>query len=284
MGATADDLHANALGNYLKDRRQRIDPATLGLPAGRRRTPGLRREEVAQRAAVSATWYTWLEQGRGGAPSQEALERIAQALLLDQVERQHLFMLAQGRPPEVRYATDYAISPRLQRVLDAFEHSPALVRSATWDVLAWNRAACAVLADYPSLAPEERNILRLIFAADRPRDKQPDWESVARMAVSTFRAEAVRAGASRHIQGMVDELCAASADFARLWREQEVRLHGEGTKRLNHPGTGMVHLEYSTFAVEGRPELSMIVFAPVSPADEDVVRALLRAYDEARQH
>ncbi|KAF1042710.1 MAG: hypothetical protein GAK35_02571 [Herbaspirillum frisingense] len=276
MSTTTD---ANALGNYLRDRRQRIDPAVLGLPALRRRTPGLRREEVAQRAAVSATWYTWLEQGRGGAPSQEALERLAQALMLNPVERQHLFMLAQGRPPEVSYAADHEITPRLQRVLDAFELSPALVRTATWDVLAWNRAACAVLADYPALPPEERNILRLIFAADRPRDKQPDWESVARMAVSTFRAESVRAGASRHIQSMVDELCETSPDFARLWSEQEVRLHGEGTKRLHHPGTGTVHLEYSTFAVEGRPELSLLVFAPMTAADGEILRSLLAAYD-----
>jgi transcriptional regulator with XRE-family HTH domain len=275
---------ANALGHFLRDRRQRIDPAVLGLPAGRRRTPGLRREEVAQRAAVSATWYTWLEQGRGGAPSEEALERIARALMLNRVEREHLFMLAQGRPPEVSYAHDHEITPRLQRVLDAFAYSPALVRTATWDVLAWNRAACAVLADYPALAPSERNILRLIFASDRPRDKQADWESVARMAVSTFRAESVRAGASRHIQGLVDELCESSADFARLWSEQEVQLHGEGTKRLNHPGTGTVHLEYSTFAVDGRPELSLLVFAPVSPADTQVVQALLAAYDSAESH
>src|SRR5512141_863911 len=118
----AQALHGsttNLLGTYLKDRRTRIDPAALGFPVGRRRTPGLRREEVAQRAHVSATWYTWLEQGRGGAPSADVLDRIAGALMLTQVEREHLFLLGLGRPPEVQYQTSDGVSPRLQKVLDA---------------------------------------------------------------------------------------------------------------------------------------------------------------------
>src|SRR5580700_8006294 len=131
----------NLLGVYLKDRRARLDPAAFGLPQTRRRTPGLRREEVAQRAHVSATWYTWLEQGRGGAPSASVLERIANALLLTDVEREHLFLLAMGRPPEVRYQVTEGISPRLQRVLDSLELSPAYVKTSTWDIIAWNHAA-----------------------------------------------------------------------------------------------------------------------------------------------
>src|SRR5215510_3156688 len=137
--------HDNALGTYLKDRRTRLDPAPFGFSLTRRRTPGLRREEVAQRANVSATWYTWLEQGRGGAPSAAVLERIARALMLTQVEREHLFLLALGRPPEVRYQATEGVTPRLQRLLDALELSPAFVKTATWDVLAWNKAAAAVL-------------------------------------------------------------------------------------------------------------------------------------------
>src|SRR5579871_122767 len=129
-----------ALGAYLRDRRAKLDPAAFGLPLLRRRTPGLRREEVAQRAHVSATWYTWLEQGRGGAPSADVLERIARALMLTEVEREHLFLLALGRPPEVRYQATDGVTPRLQRVLDALDTSPALVRTVTWDVVGWNRA------------------------------------------------------------------------------------------------------------------------------------------------
>src|ERR1700719_5076087 len=120
-GRMADD---RGLGIYLKDRRARLDPAAFGFAPERRRTPGLRREEVAQRANISPTWYTWLEQGRGGAASADVLERIARALMLTDVEREHLFLLGLCRPPEVHYRKD-DVTPRLQRVLDALEPSPA---------------------------------------------------------------------------------------------------------------------------------------------------------------
>src|SRR6476620_10673609 len=132
--ATAENL----LGTYLKDRRTRLDAAAFGLTIGRRRTPGLRREEVAQRANISPTWYTWLEQGRGGAPSADVLDRIARAFMLTDVEREHLFLLGLGRPPEVRYQKKDGVTPRLQRVLDALDPCPAIIRTAIWDVLAWN--------------------------------------------------------------------------------------------------------------------------------------------------
>src|SRR5258706_2224144 len=130
-------MNDNLLGTYLKDRRTRLDPASFGFSMKRRRTPGLRREEVAQRANVSATWYTWLEQGRGGGPSADVLDRIARALMLTEVEREHLFLLGLGRPPEVRYQAAEGVTPRLQHVLDALETSPALVKTPTWDVVAW---------------------------------------------------------------------------------------------------------------------------------------------------
>src|SRR5271168_3506842 len=136
------------LGAYLRDRRAKLDPAAFGLPPERRRTPGLRREEVAQRANISPTWYRWLEQGRGGAPSAHVLNRIAGALMLTDIEREHLFLLGLGRPPEVRYKASEGVTPRLQRVLDSLDVSPALVKTATWDIVAWNRAAAAVLTDY----------------------------------------------------------------------------------------------------------------------------------------
>src|ERR1700749_66797 len=169
-----------SLGAYLRDRRAKLDPAAFGLPLKRRRTPGLRREEVAQRANVSATWYTWLEQGRGGAPSADVLDRIARALLLTDVEREHVFLLGLGRPPEVRYRKSEGVTPRLQRVLDAMNPSPALIRTAIWDVAGWNRAATVMLMDYGALPPDQRNILRHIFLNPRARAVQYDWESVAR--------------------------------------------------------------------------------------------------------
>src|SRR6201990_1912103 len=238
------------LGGYLKDRRTKLDPAAFGFAAERRRTPVLGREEVAQRANISPTWYTWLEQGRGGAPSADVLNRIATALMLTDVERAHLFLLGLGGPPEGRYNGSEGVTPRLQRVLDALEVSPALVKTATWDIVAWNRAAAAVLTDYGALPPGQRNILRLIFCDPRVRAAQTDWESVARFVVGAFRADAARAGAVSEVSQLVDELCRRSAEFEALWRDNNVQVHGEGTKRLRHPILGPIGLEYSAFAVD----------------------------------
>src|SRR6478752_4043505 len=130
-------MSERGLGTYLKDRRSKLDPAAFGFSAERRRTPGLRREEVAQRASISPTWYTWLEQGRGGPPSADVLDRLARALMLTELEREHLFLLGLGRPPEARYRKDEGVTPRLHRVLEALEPCPALIRTATWDVVAW---------------------------------------------------------------------------------------------------------------------------------------------------
>ncbi|CAN5228195.1 helix-turn-helix transcriptional regulator [soil metagenome] len=265
-----------SLGAYLKDRRSRLDPAALGFSSTRRRTPGLRREEVAQRANISPTWYTWLEQGRGGAPSAEVLERIATGLMLTHTEREHLFMLGRGHPPATRYTPVDGITPRLQRVLDALDVCPAIVRTATWDVVAWNRAAAAVMTDYSKLAPEERNILRLVFGNERVRDAQDDWQSIARFVVATFRADATRAGAAKEVGELVDELCASSPEFAALWRDNDVNIHGDGIKRLHHPTAGLIELEYQGFAVDGRPDLGMVVYTPATEADKALIRQLMR--------
>ncbi|RZT46282.1 helix-turn-helix protein [Sphingomonas sp. BK036] len=264
----------NPLGLYLRDRRTRLDPGAFGFPTQRRRTPGLRREEVAQRANISPTWYTWLEQGRGGAPSPDVLNRIAGGLMLTEAEREHLFMLALGRPPEVRYKSADGVTPRLQRLLDGMLASPAIIKTATWDVVAWNPAAALVLTDYGALRREERNILRLVFANDRVRGAQEDWESTARFVVGAFRADAVRAGAVSEVGQLVTELCSTSPEFAALWADNDVRFHGEGTKRLRHPVLGAIELEYSGFAVDGRPDLGMIVYNPVDPDVADRIRAM----------
>ncbi|MFC0410223.1 helix-turn-helix transcriptional regulator [Roseomonas elaeocarpi] len=269
------DGNENHLGRYLRDRRTRLDPAAFGITGTRRRTAGLRREEVAQQANVSATWYTWLEQGRGGAPSAEVLDRLARALMLTEVEREHLFLVGLGRPPAVRYQPG-SVTPRLQRVLDALELSPALVRTATWDVIAWNRAAAVLLTDYAALPPEGRNVLRLVFLDPRVRAAQLDWEGVARFVVAAFRADAARAGATAQRDALVAELSQRSPEFAAMWRSQEVRGHGEGAKGIRHPVAGTVALEYSSFVVEGRPDLGMVVYNPSTPEDAARIRSLLR--------
>jgi transcriptional regulator with XRE-family HTH domain len=238
----------NLLGIYLKDRRTKLDPAVFGFSAERRRTPGLRREEVAQRAHISPTWYTWLEQGRGGAPS-----------------------------AEVRYQKNGGVTPRLQRVLDALEPSPALIRTATWDIVAWNRAATVMLTDYGSLPPEQRNVLRFIFLDPRVRAAQYDWDSVARFVVGAFRVDAARAGAAAAVQPLVDELCRLSPEFKAMWRDNDVHSHGEGVKHLRHPVLGAIAFEYSAFAVDGRPDLSLVVYNPATPADADRIKSLMDA-------
>jgi transcriptional regulator with XRE-family HTH domain len=266
----------NALGTYLRGRRMKLDPAALGFPQERRRTPGLRREEVAQRANISPTWYTWLEQGRGGAPSADVLDRVARALMLTDVEREHLFLLGLGRMPEARYLKNDGVTPRLQRVLDALDPTPALIRTAIWDVLAWNRAATAMLIDYGSLPPEKRNILRFIFLDPRARAAQYDWESVARFALGTFRVEAARAGAAAEVEPLVDELCRLSPEFKAMWAENDVRSgRHEAVKHIRHPVLGPLAFEFSTFAVDGRTDLAMVIYNPATREDAERIKSLI---------
>src|SRR5580698_2438645 len=265
----------NLLGTYLRDRRTKLDPAAFGFPSERRRTIGLRREEVAQRANISPTWYTWLEQGRGGAPSADVLNRIARALMLTEREREHLFLLGLGRPPEARYQKN-DVTPRLQRVLDALDPSPALIRTATWDVVAWNHAATVMLMDYGSLPPEQRNILRFIFLDPRARAAQYDWESVARFVLGAFRVDAARAGAAAEVEPLVEELCRLSPEFKAMWRDNDVRgHHGEAVKHIRHPALGPLAFEYSAFAVDGRTDLTMVVYNPATPKDAERIKSLL---------
>ena len=274
----------NRLGAYLKDRRAKLDPAAFGLTGKRRRTPGLRREEVAQRANISPTWYTWLEQGRGGAPSADVLDRIARALMLTDVEREHLFLLGLGRPPEVRYRQNDGVTPRLQRVLYALEPTPALIRTATWDVVAWNRAATVMLTDYGALPPEQRNVLRQIFLDPRSRAAQYDWESVARFVVGAFRVDAARAGAGGAVAPLVDELSRLSPEFKAMWNENDVHAgHHEAVKHIRHPVLGPLAFEFSTFAVDGRTDLSMVVYNPATPADAERIRSLMNTKSAGRK-
>ncbi|MBR8157787.1 helix-turn-helix domain-containing protein [Burkholderia cenocepacia] len=276
------DAPDNLLGAYLRDRREKLDPVALGLPATRRRTPGLRREEVAQRAHVSVAWYTWLEQGRGGAPSADVLDRLARALMLNEAEREHLFLIGLGHPPEVRYHAPAGVTPRLQHVLDSLDASPAIIRTATWDVAAWNDAAAATLTDYATLPPAARNILRLIFVDAGVRYAQPNWERIARFAVGGFRADIARSGATQAVQAFVDEMRATSAEFDAMWRNHDIRTHEETTKEIRHPRAGRIALEHSTFSVTGRPDLSLVIFTPATPSDRARIRELVAAREQAR--
>ncbi|NHN89505.1 helix-turn-helix transcriptional regulator [Acetobacter conturbans] len=256
----------NALGVALRKARLRLDPAALGFSSTRRRTPGLRREEVAQRANISVTWYIWLEQGRGGTPSSAALERIASALLLTDAERENLFLLGLGRPPQPCYRHSLDVTPRLQRVLDALDPSPGFIRSATWDMVAWNRAATELMTDFALLPPEQRNILRLTFLDPRTRQLHPDWENTARFIVSAFRVDSARAGAATAIEPLVRELCVSSPEFSAMWQDETVYASEHAAKIMYHPLHGPQSFEVSTFGVDGRPDLILVVYNPVAPA------------------
>lgn len=265
----------NSLGNFLKDRRTKLDPASLGYPMTRRRTPGLRREEVAQRANVSATWYTWLEQGRGGAPSADVLDRLARGLALTEVEREHLFLLAQNRPPEVKSQESAGVSPQLQRVLDALEYSPAYVRTSEWDVVAGNRAAIAILPYGVPVSEARFNILERFFSSPEGWSQTPGGRAVARAVVATFRTETARAGFSRRAQELVDQLSLSCPEFKELWLAHDVSHDGEGIKTFQNPAIGPITFEYSTFAVDGKPHLSLVIFNPATAEDKAAVQRLL---------
>ena len=268
------------LGTYLRELRTRLDPVAFGYTGDRRRTPGLRREEVAQRAGMSPTWYSWLEQGRGGPPSAKSLERLVEALRLSEAEREHLFILGLGRPPETRYRSSTGVTPRLQRMIDAMDVSPVIIRTATWDVVAWNWAAASLLTDYGALPSTERNLLRVLFLDPRSRAADYDWEGVARVIVGVFRGDVARASASAVAQPLVDELCEKSLDFAAMWQDNTVYGSCEGIKRIFRPELGEVALEFSALTIDGRPDLAMLVYTPVSSQDAVRIREFQRANDE----
>jgi MmyB-like transcription regulator ligand binding domain len=161
-------------------------------------------------------------------------------------------------------------------VLDALDPSPALIRNARYDVVAWNRAATVMLMDYGSLPPEQRNILRVIFLDPHARAAQYDWESVARFVLGAFRVDAARAGAAAEVEPLVEELCRLSPEFKAMWRDNNVQgHHGEKVKHIRHPVLGPLAFEYSAFAVDGRTDLTMVVYNPATPEDADRIKSLL---------
>lgn len=264
-------MATNTLPAFLRDRRERLHPESHE----RRRTPGLRREEVAARAGVSVTWYTWLEQGRGGVPSDEVLERLARALELDAANREVLFLLAHDRPPPRIPAPVAEVSPALQRVLDNL-NVPAFVKTPTFQIVAWNRAAVAVLGDYSQLPHRERNLLRRIFSAGAEHHMPIEHvDDVRRACLASFRVDITRAGDRDEANALIEELMTNSPDFRRLWDEGEFRSHGVSLKRIVRPDVGEIALETSVFHVEGGQGLTMFVFSPIDEASAAAVARLV---------
>ncbi len=183
---------------------------------------------------------------------------------------------ASVRPPEVRYRKNDAVTPRLQRVLDALDPRPTVIRTAIWDVVARNRAATVMLMDYGSLPPEQRNLLRFIFLEPRARAAQYDWESVAKFVLGAFRVDAARAGAAAEMEPLIDELSRLSPKIRAMWADNDV--HGtqcEAVKHIRHPVLGPLAFEFSAFAVDGRTDLSTVVYNPAIPEDAERIRSLI---------
>lgn len=254
------------LGRFLSSRRALLRPADLGLPTMPRRTPGLRREEVAQLAGVSLSWYTWLEQGRAIQASTATLERVAKVLQLDRVERHHLFALSSRAVPPAE--PDEHVSHGLHDLVQSMDPTPVYIRNARLDVLAWNNAITDVFVDYGALAPHERNTLRLLFLYPPYRQMILDWEELARGMISTFRAARARAQNRAPFDELIAELTQLSPEFRSWWTGTEVSGFEEGRKRLLHPVRGRMTFTYISLIPEGRADLSLVAYLPCREAGE----------------
>lgn len=248
------------LGAFLSSKRARLQPGDLGLPTGQRRTPGLRREEVALLAGVSVSWYTWLEQGRDIGVSTQVLGRLSTVLRLDRAESSHLFALSSRQPPVM--ATRGEPSDGLIHVVRAIDPVPAYVRNGRLDILVWNSAVAELFVDYGELEPHERNTLRLLFLYPPYRSLMRDWEEIARGMIRVFHAARAKASDKTPFDELIDELQAESTEFRIWWPSGDVQGFDEGTKRLSHPTRGLVDLTYVALTPEGQPDLSLVTYIP----------------------
>jgi transcriptional regulator with XRE-family HTH domain len=252
------------LADFLRRRRADIKPQDVGLPAGgRRRTPGLRREEVAQLAGVGATWYTWLEQGRDVRASLEVLEALARALQMTPAERGHLLLLGRGEEPPASAPPTESVSPGLRRLIETLGPAIAYVLGRRWDVLAWNQAARAVICDFEAIDPPSRNHLWLMFTDPTRRELMPDWEASSRNAVAKFRTDHARHLGDPSFEELVSSLRATSRDFCRAWKRHEVGFSSGGRKELRHPEAGALSFEHAAFHPTDEPEQRLILYTPI---------------------
>lgn len=263
-----DEQRRRELTDFLKTRRARIAPEEVGFPNGtRRRTPGLRREEVAQLANVSTTWYTFLEQGRDIRVSAQVLESIASALQLTSAERVHLFMLALGQPPTDSAPQQETVSPALQRLLDSFDTGPAYITGRRWDILAWNQAACVLFGDLDAMSMRDRNIVWFFFTDEEHRRRLVDWERHAQLMLAKFRCTCSRYVGDEKLTELIEDLQRVSPEFRHWWTRHDIRGGTEGLKEYDHPVVGRLMLEYTIFLVEGTPDLRFVAYTPLPGSD-----------------
>jgi len=268
---------ARELGDLLRARRGRLQPADVGLPAGsRRRTRGLRREEVALLAEISPTYYAFLEQGRDVRPSRQVLDALARALRLGPAERSHLHELVHGGPPPVSNGSPETLAPAVAALVDRLSPCPTYVTGRRWDVLAANRAACALWTDWHALPPEARNMVWWTFTDPAARTVFVDWEIEASALLARFRTAAARHPDEPTFVELIERLHAASAEVRAWWPRHEVALLSSGTKRLRHPRLGELELQHVTLQVSDDPEQKLVTFAG-SAADQARIAELIAA-------
>ncbi|MGW2331119.1 helix-turn-helix domain-containing protein [Streptomyces sp. NPDC001700] len=259
---------SSELGDFLKARRRELSPVAVGLPGGgRRRVPGLRREEVALLASISPDYYTRLEQGRRQA-AEPVLDALAGALRLSEDERVYLFELSGkdvGRP---RRRPAQRVRPQLRCLLDDLTSTPALVLGRCTDILAWNPLAAALFTDFALVPEKERNFIRLAFFDPAVRALYSDWNYLARACVAQLRMEAGRDPGNPRLTTLVRELSVRDPDFRRWWGDHHVAARTAGTKTLHHPVVGELTLDWSTLADAADPDQQLIALtaAPGTPS------------------
>jgi transcriptional regulator with XRE-family HTH domain len=268
---TKDEIRRQELSDFLRNRRGRIAPTDVGLPAtNRRRTPGLRREEVAQLAGMSATWYTWLEQKRPIGVSSGVLDNLARVLLLNPAERVQLFQLALRQPVLDSTPRPETVSPLIRRLVDQLSPIPALVLGRRWDILAWNLAARAFFLDFERVPANERNMLWLLFTSSALRSLVADWRERAQDTLARFRADYGRHAGDAHFVQLVERLTSVSPEFAEWWPRYDIQPMSEGRREYEHPLGGRMIVEHATLLVGDNPELGLLVMNAATAANSIV--------------
>jgi transcriptional regulator with XRE-family HTH domain len=256
------------LADFLRRKRASIKPADVGLPyGGRRRTPGLRREEVAQLAGVGATWYTWLEQGRDVRASLDVFEAISRALLLTPAERTHLILLGRGEEASPCKPPPERVSTTIRRLVEALGANPAYVIGRRWDYLAWNRAACAVFGDFAGIPRATRNHLWQMFMDPTRRQLFADWAEGSRLAAAKFRADSARHIGDPSFEQLIGALKQASPDFCKAWKRHEVAQQGLGRREIRHPLVGTMRFEHAVLHPTDFPEQRLVLYSPLPTGD-----------------
>jgi transcriptional regulator with XRE-family HTH domain len=266
------------LADFLRRRRAGIKPEDVGLPnGGRRRTPGLRREEVAMLAGVGTTWYTWLEQGRDVRASLEVLEALSRALRLTPAERTHLVLLGRGEEPPPASPPAERVSVSQRRLIANLGPNPAFILGRRWDYLAWNPATAALFGDLGAVPRPARNHVWLTFMDPARRQMFTDWERSHPLLVAKFRADSARHLGDPAFEEMIQALRRSSPEFAQAWKRHEVAEGSAGRKELRHPDAGMLAFEHAVFHPSDEPDQRLVLYSPLP--DHDTPAKLARLLD-----